>query len=47
VGDPCPDVIKVERPRGDPARNIGPFYKDTADAEKSSSGSTPTSTSGA
>ncbi|MHA1216846.1 MAG: CoA transferase, partial [Candidatus Thorarchaeota archaeon] len=22
------EVIKVERPRGDPARNIGPFYRD-------------------
>ncbi|MFC1943986.1 CaiB/BaiF CoA transferase family protein, partial [Chloroflexota bacterium] len=29
------DVIKVERPGGDPSRNIGPFYKDIPDAEKS------------
>ena len=29
------DVIKVERPGGDPARNIGPFYKDVPDPEKS------------
>ncbi len=29
------DVIKIERPRGDPARTIGPFYHDEADSEKS------------
>ncbi|MEE9491309.1 MAG: CoA transferase, partial [Dehalococcoidia bacterium] len=29
------DVIKVERPGGDPSRNIGPFYQDTPDPEKS------------
>jgi benzylsuccinate CoA-transferase BbsE subunit len=29
------DVIKVERPQGDPSRKIGPFWKDTPDAEKS------------
>ncbi len=29
------DVIKIERPGGDPARNIGPFYKDIPDREKS------------
>jgi len=29
------DVIKVERPGGDPARNIGPFYHDIPDPEKS------------
>ena len=29
------DVIKVERPGGDPARNIGPFYNDIPDHEKS------------
>lgn len=29
------DVIKVERPGGDPARNIGPFYKDIPDPQKS------------
>lgn len=29
------EVIKVERPGGDPARNIPPFYKDEAHPEKS------------
>ena len=29
------DVVKVERPGGDPARNIGPFYHDTPNPEKS------------
>lgn len=29
------DVIKVEKPGGDIARNIGPFYKDIPDSEKS------------
>jgi len=29
------DVIKIELPGGDPARNIGPFYKDIPDPEKS------------
>ncbi|MEO0249384.1 MAG: CoA transferase [candidate division WOR-3 bacterium] len=29
------DVIKVERPGGDPARMIGPFWHDQADPEKS------------
>jgi crotonobetainyl-CoA:carnitine CoA-transferase CaiB-like acyl-CoA transferase len=29
------DVIKVERPGGDSARNIGPFYHDICDPEKS------------
>jgi crotonobetainyl-CoA:carnitine CoA-transferase CaiB-like acyl-CoA transferase len=29
------DVIKVERPGGDPSRNIGPFWRDQADPEKS------------
>lgn len=29
------DVIKVERPGGDPSRNIGPFYHDIQDPEKS------------
>jgi benzylsuccinate CoA-transferase BbsE subunit len=29
------DVIKVERPEGDPARNIGPFYKDWVSPEAS------------
>lgn len=29
------DVIKVENPRGDPGRRIGPFYKGIPDPEKS------------
>ena len=29
------DVIKVEKPGGDPARKYGPFYQDTPDPEKS------------
>ncbi|MGA2670244.1 MAG: CoA transferase [Dehalococcoidia bacterium] len=29
------DVIKIEKPGGDPARNIGPFYKNIASPEKS------------
>ena len=29
------DVIKVEKPGGDPARDIGPFYHDIRDSEKS------------
>lgn len=29
------DVIKVERPGGDPSRRIGPFWHDEADPEKS------------
>ena len=28
------DVIKVEKPGGDPARRIGPFYKNIPDPEK-------------
>src|SRR4030067_579078 len=29
------DVIKIEKPGGDPARRFGPFYKDIPDPEKS------------
>ncbi len=29
------DVIKIEKPGGDPARRIGPFYKDDPDPQKS------------
>lgn len=35
LGDFGADVIKVEKPGGDPARKIGPFFRDIADPEKS------------
>jgi benzylsuccinate CoA-transferase BbsE subunit len=35
LGDLGTDVIKLEKPGGDPSRNIGPFYHDEAEGEKS------------
>ena len=35
LGDMGADVIKIEKPGGDGARNIGPFYHDEPDPEKS------------
>jgi crotonobetainyl-CoA:carnitine CoA-transferase CaiB-like acyl-CoA transferase len=35
LGDFGADVIQVEKPGGDPSRNIGPFYKYIPDPEKS------------
>ena len=35
LGDMGCDVIKIEKPGGDPSRRIGPFYKDIPGPEKS------------
>ncbi|MBI4639766.1 MAG: CoA transferase, partial [Candidatus Tectomicrobia bacterium] len=35
LGDLGADVLKIEKPGGDPARRIGPFYHDIAHPEKS------------
>jgi len=35
LGDLGCDVVQIERPGGDPARNVGPFYDDIPDPNKS------------